>query len=214
MTNSRQKKQKFENKESSVDSHDNKENNMPSILPKKNKIEGKKGLESNEKKKLVQITAKSSSEKVSKHKTSNSKKLGEKVISIESSDQEEDNQKPSVKRLSLKKKEVPYHTESGSKVSVRESNKENSELIKTPTSSDLPRNSYGLRRRGRGRQPKKSHIYKNNENIIFSHEKDEEMNKLDDSEFKLPNEDKSKEFRNIFVDLEASKVIGSPKDSG
>jgi len=39
---------------------------------------------------------------------------------------------------------------------------------------------------------KKSHVYKSEENIIFSHEKDEEMNKLDDSEFKLPNEDKSR----------------------
>lgn len=61
----------------------------------------------------------------------------------------------------------------------------------------MPKNSYGLRRRAGGRQPKKSHIYKREENLIYSHEKDEEMNKHDDSEFKLPNEDKSKYFPQI-----------------
>lgn len=68
----------------------------------------------------------------------------------------------------------------------------------------MPRNTYGLRRRGRGRQPKKSHIYKSEENLIFSHEKDEEMNKHDDSEFKLPNEDKSKNLRNL-IPIEVPK---------
>jgi hypothetical protein len=68
----------------------------------------------------------------------------------------------------------------------------------------VPKNTYGLRRRGRGRQPKKSHIYKSDENLIFSHEKDEEMNKHDDSEFKLPNEDKSKNLRNL-IPIEVPK---------
>ena len=56
----------------------------------------------------------------------------------------------------------------------------------------MPKNTYGLRKRKRGRKPKKSHVYNSSENLIFSHEKDEEMNKLDDSEFKLPNEYKHK----------------------
>jgi hypothetical protein len=54
----------------------------------------------------------------------------------------------------------------------------------------LPKSGYGLRKRGR--KPKKSMVYKDKENLIFSHEKDEEMQKLDDSEFKLPNEYRSK----------------------
>lgn len=177
------------------------------------KNEGKKISEIHEKM-IIHATSKPIIESGSKLKRSNTKKSGEKVISIESSDGEGEHDKPSVRRLSLKKKEVSIHNESGSKVSVLESNKENSELIKTPTSSVFPGNSYSLRRRGRGRQPKKSHIYKSKENIIFSHEKDEEMNKLDDSEFKLPNEDKRKDVWNIFAGLEVDKAVGSPKSSG
>lgn len=56
----------------------------------------------------------------------------------------------------------------------------------------MPKNTYGLRARKRGRKPKKSHVYNSAENLIYSHEKEEEMNKLDDSEFKLPNEYKHK----------------------
>mmetsp|Transcript_5206 Transcript_5206/g.5970 ORF Transcript_5206/g.5970 Transcript_5206/m.5970 type:complete len:152 (-) Transcript_5206:2811-3266(-) len=135
----------------------------------------------------------------SKHKRRNIKNSYEKSR-IDISD-EESLQKSIGKRVLLKKRSDTILIESASKISVHESNKENSECIKTPTSSDLPRSIYGLRRRGRGRQPKKSHIYKREENLIFSHEKEEEMNKLDDSEFKLPNEDKSKLILRNFIIL-------------
>ena len=61
---------------------------------------------------------------------------------------------------------------------------------KKPKDFEHPKNGYGLRRRGR--KPKKSMIYKDEDNIILSHEKDEDMNKIDDSEFKLHNQECSR----------------------
>ena len=169
VTSRTRKRQKLEKMEISDDPQADKENNMPTPVSRKSTF-----IKSG-----------------SKHKRRNIKNSYEKSLKENNTD-EEKYEKSTVKRVSLKKKADTTLVESGSKVSVNGSNKENSECIKTPTSSDLPRNTYGLRRRGRGRQPKKSHIYKSEENLIFSHEKDEEMNKYDDSEFKLPNEDKSK----------------------
>lgn len=147
--------------------------------------------ESTEKKLHVEVITKTE-DSGSKHKKKYPAKTKSPVKVIEMAESDDElSDKPISKRVAIKKADVLLQ-ESGSKVSINESNKENSECIKTPTSSDLPKNTYGLRRRGRGRQPKKSHIYKSEENLIYSHEKDEEMNKLDDSEFKLPHEDKSK----------------------
>lgn len=159
------KRQKLDKGISNDDLQANKENNMPTPM-------SKKGANSKIGANLRKRSIKNSYEKSIKEEISEDETQG----------------KRSTKRISLKKKTLP---ESASKLSISGSNKENSEWIKTPSSSDLPRNTYGLRRRGRGRKPKKSHIYKSEENLIFSHEKDEEMNKHDDSEFKLPNEDKS-----------------------
>lgn len=71
------------------------------------------------------------------------------------------------------------------------------EEMKTPAKVEPPRNSYGLRRRGR--KPKKSKIFKEKENFIYSYEKEEDMHKLDDSEFKLPNEHLSKKFTQLII---------------
>lgn len=173
-----------------MDSQANKENNMPSPMVKTRNAMVKKLNEDTDKKDSPLVITKNLENHL-KAKKKFIKKSPEKVVEAEISENESEG-KPIVKRISLKKRVDPVLNESASKASVNESNKENSELIKTPTSSDIPKDSYELRRRGRGRQPKKSSIYKNEENLIYSHEKDEEMNKHDDSEFKLPNEDKSK----------------------
>lgn len=175
--------------DSSVDSQADKENNVPTTVTKKRQLSNKAHVESTEKKTQMESNTKSVlSGSKHKKKYQNKHKSPVKVVEIEESD-EEPSEKPVTKRVALKKTEAVLN-ESASKISVNESNKEISESIKTPTSSDLPKNGYGLRRRGRGRKPKKSHIYKSEENLIYSHEKDEEMHKHDDSEFKLPNEDK------------------------
>ena len=176
--------------ESSVDSQANKENNMPYPIIKTRNAMVKKLNEDTDKKDSPQVISKNLETQL-KAKKKLIKKSPEKVVEAEISENESEC-KPVVKRVSLKKRVDPVLNESASKVSINESNKENSELIKTPTSSDMPKDSYELRRRGRGRQPKKSSIYKNEENLIYSHEKEEEMHKHDDSEFKLPNKDKSK----------------------
>lgn len=193
-THSKGKKKTAGKHESSVDSQADKENNVPITGSKKRHLSNKAHVESTEKKTQMESNTKSVlSGSKSKKKYQNKHKSPIKVVEIEESD-EEPSEKPITKRVALKKTELALN-ESASKISINESNKEISESIKTPTSSILLKNSYGLRRRGRGRKPKKSHIYKREENLIYSHEKDEEMHKHDDSEFKLPNEDKvSPEF--------------------
>jgi len=171
----KRKRQIQEKVEMEEDSQEDKENNIPTPVAKKGLKRVKSG---------------------SKHKKRNIKNSYEKSIKKEISE-DENSGKQSVKRMSLKKKPATVLVESASKVSMNESVKEESEGIKTPTSSDLPKSSYSLRKRGKGRKLKKSHVYKSEENIIFSHEKEEEMNKLDDSEFKLPNEDKSRIIQKI-----------------
>ena len=94
----------------------------------------------------------------------------------------------STKRVSLKKKTDIISKESDSKTC--EIKKDNTEAAKTPSKTQAPRNNYELRKRGR--KSKKSMIYKDEDNIVYSCEKEEDMQKLDDSEFKLPNESHSK----------------------
>jgi hypothetical protein len=186
-------------KTSSVDSQADKENNTP-VEHGKSRRSTKNTIDKSSEKKQISEKIVKTLESGSKSKRKLSKKSPENKIKEEVSE-EEKTSKPSVKRVSLKKRVDPVLNESASKASVIESNKENSELIKTPTSSDLPKNTYGLRKRMRGRKPKKSHVYNSAENLIYSHEKEEEMNKLDDSEFKLPNEHKHK-----------AKIIEEDKD--
>jgi len=137
----------------------------------------------------------------SKSKKKNFKRSPEKVVQIEVSD-EDQTSKPSVKRMSLKKKTQALFNESASKASINESIKEQ-ECIKTPSSSQALKSSHGLRRTKRGRKPKKSHVYNSAENLIYSHEKEEEMIKLGDSEFKLPNEEKNK----LKLEVSQSKTV-------
>jgi len=87
---------------------------------------------------------------------------------------------------------------SGFKQEVPETPRQKSESDDKSPSFEQPKNSYGLRKRGR--KPKKSMIYKDEHNLIYSHEKEEEMQRLDDSEFKLPYEEKV--GLNILINIE------------
>ena len=185
---------------SSLDSQANKENNTPGAASKNKKFGLNKANWSNQKKTPMKVYRKPMSSN-SKSKKKNFKKSPEKVVQIAVSE-EDQTSKPSVKRVSLKKKTQALSNESASKVSINESIKEQ-ECIKTPSSSRAPKNSYGLRRTKRGRKPKKSHVYNSAENLIYSHEKEEEMNKLGDSEFKLPNEEKNK----LKLEVSQSKTV-------
>ena len=100
------------------------------------------------------------------------------------------NPQSSNKRMSLRKKTDTVSESPASKQEIAETPKYNSTSCKKSKDFEHPKIGYGLRRRGR--KPKKSMIYKDEDNIILSHEKDEDMNKIDDSEFKLPNEECSK----------------------
>jgi hypothetical protein len=99
----------------------------------------------------------------------------------------------STKRVSLKKKSDTVLKDSDSKALTNEKVKESVESSKTPPKTSTPRNNYELRKRGR--KSKKSMIYKDEDNIVYSWEKEEDMQKIDDSEFKLPNESHSKNLR-------------------
>lgn len=155
---------------------------------KENKnIENKNIPESNKKDK-DSVLSKSAE---TNHKHKKTQQSIEKInINVESSDTpaEKSSDLKSTKRVSLKKKTDIISKESDSKTC--EIKKDNTEAEKTPSKTQAPRNNYELRKRGR--KSKKSMIYKDEDNIVYSCEKEEDMQKLDDSEFKLPNESHSK----------------------
>lgn len=179
MITSRKRKLKNLKVECSPDSQADKENAGPSAFTKKKQVLTKNRGEANEKKTDCEED-KNLLDNASKHKKHPVKLSPERVVEITESE-EEVSEKPSAQRMSLRKKSEYEANESASKASINESKKEQSESIKTPTSSELPKGNYGLRRRGRGRKKFK-----------LTPMKEEELNRLDDSEFKLPNEEKSK----------------------
>lgn len=157
---------------------------------KENKnFENKNIPESNKRDKELILTK--SAEEGHKHKKTqqNIESMNIKIESIDNTADKSSDLK-STKRVSLKKKSDVVSKESGSKAWANETKKEKVETTKTPPKTPAPRNNYELRKRGR--KSKKSMIYKDEDNIVYSCEKEEDMQKLDDSEFKLPNETHSK----------------------
>ena len=164
---------------------------------KENKnIENKNNLESKKKDKDI-ITPKTAEEshKHKKHASENKNEALNIKVETENYDNKGADAK-STKRVSLKKKSDVALKDSDSKTITYESNIEHAENSKTPPKTSTPRNNYELRRRGR--KSKKSMIYKDEDNIVYSWEKEEDMQKIDDSEFKLPNESHSKKLNFIY----------------
>lgn len=187
----------------SEDSQANKENDAPTSMPikKRGRKKGSLNKSSHEKPKVQQNI-------IDYPLTTPNSKVARQVnkrvyeSAGDSIKEEKDGgQTPSLKASSTKRVSLRKKTESIAASSACKQEYVPCETPKQEPDSDIkgspfeqPKSGYGLRKRGR--QPKKSKIYQDEDNIIFSHEKDEDMNKIDDSEFKLPNEERSKKFIN------------------
>ena len=209
------------------DSQANKENDDPTPAQKTKKRGRKKGSFTKPKLEVVKVQQTIIDEPMATPDTKLAKQAKRKVVEESggcdknskrahqsSTKKKSEKYNSSSKRVSLRKKTESVSEPSACKQEVPETPQQEPESEAKSGKFDHPTSGYGLRKRGR--KPKKSRIYKDEDNIIFSHEKEEDMNKIDDSEFKLPNEERSKSNSPIHqnLNLEASPVGGdSYKDT-
>jgi hypothetical protein len=201
------------------DSQANKENDAPCMPQKTTKIGKKKSPFVKTKVEVVKVQqsiidepmATPDSKTSRHHKRKMMEEGGESAKTLKNADRSSSKKKSekftsSTKRVSLRKKMESVSEASAFKQEVPETPKQKPESDIKSSSFEHPKNNYGLRKRGR--KPKKSRIYEDKDNIIFSHEKEEEMHKIGDSEFKLPHEERNKLMNSHHTDLnlEASVI--------